>query len=254
MSGDAGNVSGEEDQSEVQEFGNVLGTLIEGSLPLVVGGHAVNLWALVFKEQIGAELQANELLPLTSKDLDLYGSGGLLAKLAEKFKVRPVINREIRSPVIGLIYVNIAGKERKIEVLRDVRGVSAVELSKDWLQVQFDEYDARVPLPTVLLKGKMANVVQINQSDRNDVKHVKILLLVAREYLSQVVDHVESGKLEPRIGIKALEDVLAVTRTEDALKCNRTYGIDLRSAWPRDVLAKAKNEKIRNFVKFRLPD
>jgi hypothetical protein len=41
-----------------------------------VGGHAVNLWAFVYREKIGSSL--DQWLPLTSKDLDLVGTNALL--------------------------------------------------------------------------------------------------------------------------------------------------------------------------------
>ncbi len=70
-----------QEQSEARDFGEILNQRVQGHLPLVVGGHAVNIWALIYKERIHSELVRENLLPLTSKDLDLYGVRELLEEL-----------------------------------------------------------------------------------------------------------------------------------------------------------------------------
>lgn len=39
--------------TEVRDFKDVLSTTVDGQLPLVVGGHAVHLWALAFEDRLG---------------------------------------------------------------------------------------------------------------------------------------------------------------------------------------------------------
>jgi hypothetical protein len=72
-----------DESTEVRDFGLVLGTAVEGELPLLVGGHAVNIWAWFFRSRIGKAL--DQWLPLTSKDLDLVGTVALLDDLKLRF-------------------------------------------------------------------------------------------------------------------------------------------------------------------------
>ncbi len=69
--------------SEVSDFKEVLSTPTDGQLPLLVGGHAVNLWAIVYHESVGHGL--DKWLPLTSKDLDLVGTADLLDAMKKNF-------------------------------------------------------------------------------------------------------------------------------------------------------------------------
>ena len=71
------------DSSEVSDFKEILSMTLSGQLPLLVGGHAVNLWAIVYRERVGRGL--DRWLPLTSKDLDLVGMIDLLDCMKKNF-------------------------------------------------------------------------------------------------------------------------------------------------------------------------
>ncbi|RYD18016.1 MAG: hypothetical protein EOP88_24100 [Verrucomicrobiaceae bacterium] len=243
-----------EGQTEIREFGEILSSAIDGHLPLLVGGHAVNLWAhLLIRGHLATELEKRDLLPLTSKDLDLYGDIRLLTELSRRFGGTVVLSTE-RSMMVGRLEVELAGIMRKIEVLRDVRGITTKELENSWMPVEFDNHLIRVPLPPVLLKAKLANAAHIDQTDRNDVRHVKIMILVVREYLMKIVLGIEAKEIDPpRVGVIALESTLEIVSSYDAGRCHKLHGIDFTEIWPREVLVAAQSPPIANFVKHRLP-
>ncbi len=88
--------------SEVHDFKGILSNSVDGCLPLLVGGHAVNLWALIYRDRIGSNL--DQWLPLTSKDLDLFGTLALLEGMKERFGGEYRLSGP-RSPVVGQLVV-----------------------------------------------------------------------------------------------------------------------------------------------------
>ncbi len=241
--------------SEVHDFREILSTPVDGQLPLLVGGHAVNLWALIYQKRIGEEM--DKWLPLTSKDLDLFGTLELLDAMKERFGGNYRLSGP-RGPVIGQLVVNLAGMDRQIDVLRDVFGLARQELSKDGviLKINTDSecYSIRV-LPAIpLLQAKIANLARLDQTDRNDLKHVNLMLLVVRESLAELIIAAESDALDSRAVIIPLEQARKIISSPEALKCTSSYQIDFHKVWPRELLGKVKDSRLQNFVKHQLSE
>jgi hypothetical protein len=78
-------------------------------------------------------------------------------------------------------------------------------------------------------------------------------LLVVREYLAESIESVESGEVHSRPVIVQLELVRKVITDPAAIKCTVSHGVDFSGIWPRVLLAKAKDPRLQNFVKHRLP-
>lgn len=244
----------EEESTEVRDFGLLLGTQVEGELPLLVGGHAVNLWAWFFRSRIGKAL--DQWLPLTSKDLDLVGTVALLDELKLRFGGKYRLSGP-RSPVVGQLVVMLGGKNLKIDVLKDVFGLGSKDLAIQAPIIEVEDRDgafsARVIPPVVLLQAKIANAARLDQTGRNDRKHVHLMLLVIRAYLSELVEATEAGLIDSRIAVIQLELARKVATSPDAGKCSALHGINFDGIWPRGLLNAAQESRLRNFVRHRLP-
>lgn len=240
--------------SEVHDFRDILSTPVDGELPLLVGGHAVNLWALICRQRVGMELE--KWLPLTSKDLDLYGTLTLIEGMKERFGGNYRLSGP-RSPVLGQLVVMLDGKELKIDVLREVVGLSTKDLEEEFDIVEFivsgHPYAVRVLSVLSLLQAKAANLATLDQKDRNDFKHVNLMLLVTRQYLSMMIEAVESGEVASRPVIERMEQALKIVNSREAVKCAANSKVDFGAIWPRELLERTKNSRLQNFVKHRLP-
>ena len=84
------------------DIADVVSIRIDGRLPLVVGGQAVNIWSIVYAPRVGSMLRAYE--PFVSNDLDLYGPRKILDELSEKYRV-PIKLSPPRFPGIGQIVI-----------------------------------------------------------------------------------------------------------------------------------------------------
>ena len=67
------------------DVADVVSVKTDDELPMVVGGHAVNIWALAYSSRLGLQLQP--YAPFTTKDLDLWGPKKILDSLAQKVPV-----------------------------------------------------------------------------------------------------------------------------------------------------------------------
>jgi hypothetical protein len=243
-----------DEPTEVRDFSKILSARFDGELPLLVGGHAVNLWAWVYRERIGEAL--NQWLPLTSKDLDLVGTVAMLDELKQRFGGQCRLSGP-RSPVVGQIVVRLGDKDLKIDVLRNVFGLRPKDLMAGTPQLDVKDegeaFTARVILPVTLFQAKIANLARLDQSGRNDFKHVNLMRLVIGAYLSEFIETTESGVLDSRGVIIQLELARKVIASPEAIKCTASHGIDFNGIWPRELLAQARDLRLQNFVKHRLP-
>jgi hypothetical protein len=115
-------------ETHVADFADILLPMDGSDPPIIVGGHAVNLWSEYFLARDVKELLG--YLPFTSKDLDLVGSLGLLERLHETHKGK-LSRSGPRSPVLGRIDVEREGGGfLRVEVLHAVKGLDAKDLSR----------------------------------------------------------------------------------------------------------------------------
>ena len=230
------------------DFGEIVGTLIEGKPPLIVGGHAVNAWAMFFLPRITDELL--QFQPFTSKDLDLLGTRSLLDALHSRFggllEVSPP-----RTPLVGRIVVKMHGREFKIEVLHAIRGLPD-SADSEAVMLDIEGIRVRVPRPPQLLQAKLANSATIDQVGRQDVRHVQILTFCTREFLADALSAAQSGVISERAAIHALEEVRTILMSREAIHVSESFMIGFRNCWPVQAVEQSSLTKVQHFWRNRL--
>ena len=129
---------------------------------LLVGGQAVNLWAMYY------ETRTTALAPFVSRDVDVLGDretlealGKLAGTKPQFFPVKPPTNE------IGVVIAkDHNGLPLLIEVLRYVHGVSNTELREPVYTLAVGETHVQVPSPIALLQAKIANVADCRTRTR----------------------------------------------------------------------------------------
>ena len=184
---------------------------------LLVGGQAVNLWALYYKDRTA------DLAPFVSRDADVLGDRETLVELGRLAGAKPqFFPLKPPSNEVGVVIAkDPSGAVMLIEVLRHVRGPTNEQLKDPVYTMMLGDTPVRVPGPIALLQAKIANLAEINQSGRQDGRHVIILSRLMPAYLEDLRAAAAAGRLEERKLIGFLERLLAVVSTKAA---GRVFG------------------------------
>lgn len=196
---------------------------------VIVGGHAVNMWASYYAARGDDILSA--FAPFTSKDADIFVRDKELARAiaaAAGWEFRN--NPEPRSPVLGAIVMHRGESELQVDVLHTVTGLSREDLNTTETIAFGNGSSYSVPAPDVMLKAKLANLASHDQVNRQDERHVRILVRCCMHYLSDTVAAIQTGDLSEKEAVKrfmATHRVIAAAGTLDA-----SLGLNLDSAIP----------------------
>ncbi len=236
-------------ESEIGDFAEILRHEDANELPVVVGGHAAGLWSRYFLSRGVTKLA--EFLPFRSKDLDLVGTVGLLDELHRRFKGR-LLRSEPRSPVFGRLDIpQSGGGFLRVEVLHTVLGLNAKDMMRT-VDIDVAGVVARVPLPHLMLKAKLANSALITQDGRQDVKHTKMMLICVRAFILELLENHQLGLIGERPVVNLLEEIREVMSSPNAEKATNLWGIDFREVWPKEELKASGGEKVARWLEHRL--
>lgn len=195
---------------------------------------------------------SGRLHAFTSKDLDLIGPAGLLERLHATHKGKLTLS-DPRSPVLGrLDIVRENGSLLRIEVLHGVKGLNTGDLSRT-MELRIEGISARVLMPHLILKAKIENAETISQKGRNDVKHVRMMILCARSFIEEFAGYVDAGQASSRALVNLLGEVMKIVSSRHAMKSVELRSFEFKEVWPLGVLRGLKDEKISRWLEHRFP-
>lgn len=196
-----------------QDFAEVLAS----EPPLfLVGGQAVNLWALYYYEH------TSDLSPFVSRDADILGNRNTVYKIAREIGAEPKFF-SLTPPTneVGVVIAsNIDGEKLPVEILSSIHGIKNEELENPQYTMVLGESEivVKVPGPIALLKSKIANAVDINQTGRQDERHVSILARLMPAYLADLQASLNAGGIKEREMIDLMENLHKIITTAKAVK------------------------------------
>lgn len=198
---------------------------------VIVGGHAVNLWASFYASRGDAELRA--FAPFTSKDADIFLKDkdlALAVAAAAGWQFRN--NPEPRSPILGAIVLQKDGVELQVDVLRAVTGLTDAELSET-VPIEFE--DGRryfAPPPDMMLKAKLSNLATHDQRDRQDERHVRILIKCCGHFLKDVAAAARAGDMPERDAVEYFMRTHRLITAPSSETLDRRHALGLARAIP----------------------
>jgi len=235
-------------QTSFPDVADVVSVRTKGELPVIVGGHAVNIWALTYASRLGSRL--SPYAPFTSKDLDLWGPMEILDSLAQKYGVKITLSPP-RSPGIGYVTIPKGDLHIKVELLAGVNGLRRPELENTFdLVIQGTE--VRVLDAISCLKAKIANAADLDQTNRQDVKHVQIMKICAHEFAKDLIALGDQKRVSERLVISRLEDLRGMIANAKAREFTRKWDVRFDEVMPIEAILRSTMEKMRNFARFRL--
>jgi len=230
------------------DVADIVSVKTDNQLPLVVGGHAVNIWAVAYLPRLGFQLRS--FAPFTTKDLDLWGPKKILDSLSQKYGVE-IIHSPPRSPGIGFVVIPKGALQLKVELLTGVNGVRSIE-KQNVVELIVEGIPVRVLDAISCLKAKIANVADIDQSRRQDVKHVKIMKLCAREFAIDMLAQASRGEISERLVINYLEDLREAVSSPKTQIATQKSGLTFDEVMPIEAIRQSSLEKVQNFAQHRL--
>jgi len=233
------------------QYVEILSDNATGKLPLVVGGQAVNLWALTFEKSV-PDLASHK--PFTSLDCDVVASQAWVRTIAPKHHLKYRTFRAGQaSPAVGVIYIPLGSSNTEVQVLRNIRGLSQKELESSAVELLFDDKQFRVINPISLLKAKLANVVELDQTERQDVRHVTILTYCVCHFLKLQVQQYIDTEITARDCVEVCDFAARVISSENAARVAMEYDVDFTNVIPKTELMRIGDPKFENFLSKRLP-
>ncbi len=139
----------------------------------------------------------------------------------------------------------------KVELLTSVNGLRRAELENTFdLVIQGTE--VRLLDAITCLKAKIANAADIDQTNRQDVKHVQIMKICARELTKDLIALGDQKRVSERLVVNRLEDLRETIVGPKAKLVARKWDIRFDEVMPVEVIRKSTMEKVQNFARFRL--
>jgi hypothetical protein len=188
-----------------------------------------------------------------SKDADIFGDRAMAERIAATTSWKLTCYNEPRTIAIAMLTKELPNKERLlVEVINSVNGLMPRDLSDPDLLELRPGHVYRVLSPIVLLKAKLANVAQIDQARRQDVRHVQMLVPCVREYLREAHNRAILGEITERAYVDLLENARDLWVNPQNLVLAKKHGFNLTNLFPPE-LTQSKLQKVARFVQFRLP-
>lgn len=210
------------------QFQGVLEALDAAGNPyIIIGGQAVNYWAETY---LHSEPELSAFIPFVSKDIDFLGGRDDVLNVARHLNSAVKFpHKKLMTAFAGAVLFKVGQAPANVEFIRNLPGVSNLEIKKWAVLATRGGKRVCVVDPISLLICKLNLALTVNQENRRDTDHARILLLCTRAFLRETLHGVESGGLPARGWLGAAERVLKIAES----KLGKNAAQKLSFQWPR---------------------
>lgn len=239
-------------QFSLDQFGEALRVRDEAGLPyIIIGGQAVNYWATRY---LAAEPELSGFGPFTSKDIDFCGTRSDVMRMAAGLKLPPQFpHKKMMTAFAGAVPWFIRGHKSSVEMIRQVPGVTAEQIAKFAITHEYSGLQVRVIDVISLLICKLKLALTVDQSQRRDADHARILFLCTRAFLRETLAGAEAGVLPARGWLAAAERVMKLAESKTGRQAALQLGFNWREVLPETEITASLHSVLAQFKKLRLP-
>ncbi len=236
------------------DFSDVLQHLPEGCP--IVGGQAVAWWAARYGV-FGGDKE-----PITSADIDFWGSREDLKQLAQALGGKPVFPHDYEMTIwVGALSINIHGHKTVAEFLHSIPGLDVLNPEKASVEQDYRVGNVRkvisVLSPVSLVIAKIHALRHFAQKERQDEMHLRVSLQTSRAFITELLQ-----QREIRHVFWNSERLIAVHQMKPYRRLEQDKGFNVLDAIPIDRikcaadspgLSEADKQKLTNFAERRWP-
>lgn len=166
---------------------------------ILIGGQALGLWT----DQLLSPEQLDDLGgPVTSKDVDFFGTVDLARDLARVLRGRIEIPDadHLNTPEAAIVLYERDGRTVQIDILGRLAGLSNAEVQEGWVELPFgsgdDEVIIRVIAPMEILRSRISNIITLKRRDPSAIRQLRLSPHVVEAYIHQQLDRILSVRPE----------------------------------------------------------
>jgi hypothetical protein len=217
----------------------------DGHPYVLIGGQAVNYWA---ERYLAAEAGLKKYIPFTSQDIDFRGNRDDVSHIAGQLKLTPAFPPKVAlTALAGAIPLRLGDEETSIEIVRSIPGVTTSMVDALAIEMEWKGKTIRVLDPISLLICKVELALTVAQEKRQDVEHLKILLICGRGFLRELLLEVENGRVPATAWLGAVNRLLKLSKATHGRKAAIKFDICWPEILPRLEIENAKEGKIVSF-------
>lgn len=194
--------------------------------------------------------------PVTSKDIDFWGSREDLNSLARRLNRAPILPHPYELTVwVGAVTIELPAGTSLIEMLHTIPGLDSNDPEDTDVQVTIAGERLNVLSPVSLVLAKLHSLRHFQQSERNDLAHLILCLRASAHYIGELLS------ANARLAMDECERLLHSHSLKPFRRLQREQGFDLLDAIPlaeiRRMAAEAPDpdvqRKLSSFLEKRWP-
>lgn len=214
------------------------------------GGQAVNFWAEYCSARDGGELQ--KFQPFTSDDCDIWIGRAAQEYLEQKQSGSLVKGTSPADGQLGVIKLG-GNPPRKIDLLTNVFGIPPNQYER-LVQRSLTVNDVTVIDPLNLFLSKCHCLLELDQTSRQDEKHLRMLCLILPSYLSGLIEEIKGGGTTERDFIKDIKRLRKICQTNKCRRALLQIEVPAQSLIPVLEMLKCELPLLEQFAKTQLQE